>query len=203
MFIFSIPLIIVSRLSVFLNLWGVAVSLKKCIQIIDDNKTDISEQYVSILVAAEDHRYFCHYGIDPLGIARAMYVRFFRNEIQGASTIEQQFVRVVTEQYERTIRRKLIEQLLAIAVSRIKSKSDIAKTYIVIAHYGTSYKCQDSIYKLIMNDDCIMEGDYIFSVIARLKYPEPVIYSDIWISKIERRTNYIKLRLNHNLYLDY
>lgn len=169
----------------------------------DDNKTDISAQYVSILVAAEDHRYFCHYGIDPIGIARALYVRLIRKEIQGASTIEQQFVRVVTERYEKTISRKLVEQLLAIAISRIKSKSDIAKTYIAIAHYGTPYNCQESVYKLIMDDACIMEDDYIISIVARLKYPEPVIHKDIWKYKIERRINYIKSRLNHNLYLDY
>lgn len=183
-----------SRLAVLLNIWGLAVHLGKCIQVVDNKKNEIPDYYVPILVAAEDHRAFYHYGVDPIGILRALYVRFFRREIQGASTIEQQFVRVVTERYERTVSRKLKEQLLAIAISRAKCKADIARAYLAIAYYGASYKCHDGIQKLINNHACATQNDHIISVVARLKYPEPAVHTNIWKSKFERRISYIGSR---------
>ncbi|WP_369686225.1 transglycosylase domain-containing protein [Photobacterium kishitanii] len=49
---------------------------------------------------------------------------------KGASTIEQQFVRTVTAQYQKTLSRKIIEQLLSFSLYGFYSKSNISASYL-------------------------------------------------------------------------
>ena len=64
---------------------------------------------VRFLVVAEDHRFYSHSGYDVIGICRAFYKNVFRGKREGASTIEQQLVRVLTEDYRYSFRRKINE----------------------------------------------------------------------------------------------
>src|SRR5208337_2064528 len=57
------------------------------------------------LIAAEDHRFFNHGGVDPIALVRAIVRFHLRGRLQGASTIEQQLVRTVTMRYDRTVLR--------------------------------------------------------------------------------------------------
>ena len=69
---------------------------------------------------------------------RALSVRIRHGTIQGASTIEQQFVRVMSGRYERSVARKLREQALAIAISRRREKKQVAAAYLSVAFYGSA-----------------------------------------------------------------
>ncbi|WP_349814569.1 transglycosylase domain-containing protein [Pectobacterium atrosepticum] len=54
---------------------------------------------------------------------RCVYLRLTQNVIQGGSTIDQQLVRTLTGRYERTLRRKIREQAIAILLNyKIKNK---------------------------------------------------------------------------------
>ena len=110
--------------------------LNNCVSTVDFKRNEIPSRFIPYLVVAEDHRSSRHLGIDPVGMLRAFYVRLKKNEIQGASTIEQQFVRVVTNDYEYSLLRKFREQLLAIALTNQRMKSDIARAYLAVAYYG-------------------------------------------------------------------
>jgi penicillin-binding protein 1A len=89
-------------------------------------------------VAIEDRRFYAHGGLDPEGIARALWANFKAREVvQGGSTITQQLVRnLYPVSRERTVERKLKEACLAIKLNRNRSKEWILSTYINQVYYG-------------------------------------------------------------------
>ncbi len=97
---------------------------------------------VQAVLAIEDRRYFDHPGVDPIGMVRALVSNVFsdRAYMSGASTITQQVVRnVLLPQFkgwtlatarEQTIRRKLLEQFVAVVLDTRASKEEILETYL-------------------------------------------------------------------------
>ena len=168
--------------------------LIKCAKTVDFKKHEIPSSFTSYLISAEDHRSDYHFGIDQIGMVRAFYVWLTRNEAQGASTIEQQFVRAVTGDYERSLLRKLREQLLAIGLSSQKGKQEIATAYLAIAYYGYNIKGTCGVSRLLGERFSIATEDTIISIVARLKYPEPLTKLDGWKSKHQFRLVYIRNR---------
>ncbi|CAL5419346.1 unnamed protein product [Camellia sinensis] len=79
------------------------------------------------LVAYEDRRFFQHFGIDPVGIARAVFSFSARG---GGSTITQQLVKNTFMKNERTFLRKIVEIVLALALERTLSKLKILGSYL-------------------------------------------------------------------------
>ena len=81
-------------------------------------------------VAAEDGRYFLHFGVDPLALARAAWVDLRRGRLaQGGSTIPQQLARLL-EPRPRTLAGKLGEAWLALRLSRTLSKRALLEQYL-------------------------------------------------------------------------
>jgi membrane peptidoglycan carboxypeptidase len=90
-----------------------------------------------MLVFAEDRRNRWHVGVDPYAIGRAAWQNVRAGAIvQGASTIEQQLVRVLTERFELTFRRKLHEVMLAIEVALRYPKATLVAVYLRRAYFG-------------------------------------------------------------------
>jgi len=193
-FIFTIPLIFIGRLFVLFNIFNMKDKLDKCIQIVDTKYIEIPDIFIVYLIAAEDHRSQYHFGVDYVGIIRAFFKWLNYNEVQGASTIEQQFVRVVTSDYTNSLVRKFKEQLLAIVLSNKRSKNNIAKAYIAIAYYGYKYKGIKGIIALIGKELKFASEEQILSIIAKLKYPKPSKNLVKWKNKHSLRINYIKWR---------
>ncbi len=190
--ILSAPLLAFSRVAEAVNLWDLRTEIDICLQAVDRNSLrPVPARFIRALAVAEDKRNALHPGVDPIGIFRAILVRVCRKEIQGASTIEQQFVRVVTGSYEMTMRRKIKEQALAVAVSRRRSKTQIASAYLFIARYGSGLNGALGLGKLCGTnlDEC--QAHTIYEAVARLKYPEPSHPSSAWRQKLVRRTVYI------------
>ena len=93
--------------------------------------TDIPITFVKALVATEDRRFFNHFGIDLLGVSRAMIQNIRAGSVkQGASTITQQLVKNQFLSNERSYTRKVREALMAMSLERRYSKSVILNTYI-------------------------------------------------------------------------
>lgn len=91
-------------------------------------------------VAIEDERFYSHYGVDPLGIARAAWMNIRRGRVsQGASTITMQTVRNVMPRVgsERTFGRKLNELLIALQVERRYTKDQILEVYLNQIYLGS------------------------------------------------------------------
>jgi penicillin-binding protein 1A len=98
---------------------------------------DMPKVMVQAVLSAEDRSYFEHSGIDPVGIARALYEDVTSNgNTQGGSTITQQYVKTVFLSRERTLTRKLKEAALAIKLERKYSKTEILERYLNVIYFG-------------------------------------------------------------------
>lgn len=94
---------------------------------------------VEAFLAIEDRSYHHHIGIDPRGLARAMWVNLRRGRMaQGASTITQQAPRnlLPTVGRERTLERKAREALVALRMERLYSKDQILEVYLNQIYLG-------------------------------------------------------------------
>ncbi|HKY16989.1 MAG TPA: PBP1A family penicillin-binding protein [Microthrixaceae bacterium] len=92
---------------------------------------------VQAVLAAEDRSYFGHSGIDPVGIARALYQDVKSDgSTQGGSTITQQYVKLVYLSSERTLVRKVKEAALAVKLERKYSKTEILERYLNEVYFG-------------------------------------------------------------------
>ncbi|MEH3159845.1 MAG: PBP1A family penicillin-binding protein [Sphingomonas taxi] len=88
-------------------------------------------------VAVEDRRFRSHPGVDPIGIARSLQVRYARGRwIQGGSTITQQLARNVFLNNQKKFGRKFREWILALALERKFSKDEILELYLNKMYYG-------------------------------------------------------------------
>jgi membrane peptidoglycan carboxypeptidase len=151
-----------------------------------------SSKLISFLIVAEDHRYYHHIGFDLISIIRALLKNIYCKKREGASTIDQQLVRVLTNDYSITISRKFKEIFLAIMLDKNYDKNSIALIYLNLAYYGTDYQNLDAILrKFNLNKKQMIDDDICAEIIARLKYPEPHCYSETRHSQIENRKKYI------------
>lgn len=81
-------------------------------------------------VAAEDQRFWRHFGFDPIGIARALWDNFQTGRIvSGASTITQQVARELFLNREETLERKIKEAITAFRIERAYRKEEILTFY--------------------------------------------------------------------------
>src|ERR1700732_2654881 len=89
-------------------------------------------------IAIEDRRFYSHYGIDPVGIARAAVTNILhRGGSQGGSTLTQQLAKNLFLTQERTFQRKLQEVELALWLERKHSKAEILELYLNRVYFGS------------------------------------------------------------------
>src|SRR5437867_4166712 len=88
-------------------------------------------------IATEDRRFYSHWGIDPIGIARAVVQNYRRGRVvEGGSTITQQLTKVLFLTPDQSHERKLKEALLAIELERRYSKDRILEMYLNQIYFG-------------------------------------------------------------------
>ena len=98
---------------------------------------EIPQVMKDAMISVEDRRYYSHFGVDPLGLGRAVYVSFTGNKRLGAtSTITQQLARNVFLNSNRTLDRKLREAVLAMAMETKFSKDQILELYLNKVYFG-------------------------------------------------------------------
>ena len=88
-------------------------------------------------IAVEDARFYEHRGVDPRGLARAVYTNLKDNEIaEGGSTITQQLAKNAYLTQERTLKRKIQEVFLAIQLEKQYTKQEILELYLNQIYFG-------------------------------------------------------------------
>ena len=87
-------------------------------------------------IAAEDRTFYSNSGIDPKGILRAAFSNAQGNATQGASTITQQYVKILYLSQERTLSRKVKEAFLSLKVQQEQSKAEILEGYLNTIYFG-------------------------------------------------------------------
>ena len=92
---------------------------------------NVPQRLQDAFLATEDSRFYDHHGLDPVGIARAIFVAVNNGGAsQGASTITQQLARNFFLTPEKTIIRKAREAVLAIEIENALSKQEILELYL-------------------------------------------------------------------------
>lgn len=98
---------------------------------------DIPRTLTMAVIATEDRNFFRHFGIDPWGLLRATVANLRAGRIvQGGSTITQQLAKNVFLTPERSLKRKVQELIIAIALERKYSKQEILTVYLNRVYFG-------------------------------------------------------------------
>ena len=98
---------------------------------------DMPPELPAALVAVEDRRFWSHWGIDIVGVTRAIWVDVTVGRLaQGGSSITQQVAKTLFLTNERTFRRKIREFLLTIWLERTFSKNEILEIYLNRVYLG-------------------------------------------------------------------
>ncbi|MCP1761757.1 penicillin-binding protein 1A [Bradyrhizobium japonicum] len=99
---------------------------------------DLPPYLPKAFIAIEDRRFYSHFGIDPVGILRALVTNVLHRGVsQGGSTLTQQLAKNLFLTQERTMARKLQEAELAIWLERKHSKNEILELYLNRVYFGS------------------------------------------------------------------
>ena len=104
---------------------------------------DLPKHVPQALMAVEDRRFYYHFGVDIIGLARAAYENYRANRVvQGGSTVTQQLAKnlLFTEGSftvsDRSFKRKILEVFLAVWLEWKFSKDDILTMYLNRVYLG-------------------------------------------------------------------
>jgi 1A family penicillin-binding protein len=109
---------------------------------LDEQRQDVGYDQISkffrdAVIAVEDHRYYLHPGIDPIGLTRAAVNNVRSDErTQGGSTITQQLARTLFLSNSRTYGRKAKEAVLSMMLELFLSKREILQLYMNRIYLG-------------------------------------------------------------------
>lgn len=98
---------------------------------------EVDPQFMRMLVAYEDQRFYDHHGVDPLALLRSAWQLASNGRIvSGASTLSMQVARLIEPRADRSFSAKLLQAVRALQIERRLSKADILDLYLNIAPYG-------------------------------------------------------------------
>ena len=99
---------------------------------------DLPPYLPQAFIAIEDRRFHSHWGVDPLGIGRAVLRNVMkRGGMEGGSTITQQLAKNLFLTQERTLSRKMQEAILAVWLEHRYSKDQILELYLNRVYFGS------------------------------------------------------------------
>ncbi len=102
----------------------------------------LSKIYIDAVIAVEDHRYYEHGAVDPIGIARAFYTNIRDGKFdEGGSTITQQVAKNIVFDQEQSLTRKLGEIFAAYDLEKNYTKDEIFAIYVNSSYFGDGYYC--------------------------------------------------------------
>lgn len=92
---------------------------------------DIPPHVLKAIVASEDQNFYHHFGIDILATGKAFYEGVTHMSFRRAgSTITQQTVKIVFDDWEHSLRRKVLEAVAALKMERLYTKGQILEFYL-------------------------------------------------------------------------
>ncbi|WP_274626636.1 transglycosylase domain-containing protein [Arvimicrobium flavum] len=99
---------------------------------------EMSPYIPQAVIAIEDRRFYSHFGIDPIGLARALVENITTGRFsQGGSTLTQQLAKNLFLKPDRTLERKVQEVLLALWLEHKHSKDQILEMYLNRVYFGS------------------------------------------------------------------
>ncbi|MET0169787.1 MAG: PBP1A family penicillin-binding protein, partial [Aliihoeflea sp.] len=98
---------------------------------------EMPDYLIKAVLATEDRRFFEHFGIDVIGLGRAMSQNVRANSVvQGGSTLTQQLAKNLFLTNERSMERKIKEAFLALWLEANLSKKEILQLYLDRGYMG-------------------------------------------------------------------
>ncbi|ESX83811.1 penicillin-binding protein 1A [Mesorhizobium sp. LSHC412B00] len=121
----------------FLDRYGNEIGQRGIIQRDSVPVDEMPDHVIKAVLATEDRRFFEHYGIDVLGLSRAIFENVRANSVvQGGSSITQQLAKNLFLSNERTFQRKIKEAFLSLWLEANLSKKEILQLYLDRAYMG-------------------------------------------------------------------
>ena len=143
--------------------------------------SDFSRYLPQAVIASEDSRFHWHFGVDPIGITRALVINLTSAELrQGASTITQQLARSLFPEVgrENTAGRKIREMMVALKLEAFYSKDFILKTYLNRVYLGIgSYGFEDAAQFYFEKSAADLDLSEAATLVAIL--PAPNLYNPV------------------------
>lgn len=103
---------------------------------------DLPEFYKEAVIAVEDRRFYNHGAIDPIALARAVFVNIKSFELrEGGSTITQQLAKNIYFTQEKSALRKIAEIFMAFELEKNLDKDTILELYVNTSYFGDGYYC--------------------------------------------------------------
>ena len=109
---------------------------------------DIPQQLINAVISIEDARFYEHHGVDIKRVGGALINNLAGGNLQGASTITCQLVKLTLLNADQNYKRKAQEAYLALQVEERLSKAEILEAYLNViylggANYGIKIAAQD------------------------------------------------------------
>lgn len=103
---------------------------------------ELPETYVDAVIAAEDHRFYEHNGVDVIALGRAL-VNDIKSMsfVEGGSTITQQLAKNLYFTQEKELTRKIAEVFMAFHLEANYSKEELLELYVNSIYFGNG--CYD------------------------------------------------------------
>lgn len=155
----------------------------------EDNDEYVSELHYYIL-ALEDRNFFRHCGVDFKAILHEIKNMLIGKKYGGASTIDMQLVRTITNYRERTISRKIYEMTLAILLNFKFSKKQILNCYMRNAFLGSHIIGFEAAIEKRFKDKPVLNELEMASLAAMLLKPMPLNPKKEWFFANESRARY-------------
>lgn len=97
----------------------------------------VPSKFRQALIRFEDKRFYSHPGVDPMAVARALFLNLrHHRKVSGASTLSMQVIRLARKNPHRTLLEKVIEMALAVRLELGYSKEEILALYASHAPFG-------------------------------------------------------------------
>ena len=143
----------------------------------------IPQDFVKALIAAEDHTFFSHYGIDVAGILRAMIANLHAGRVvQGGSTLSQQAAKNLFKREGRSYREKIKELCYTFRLEAHYSKEKILEFYanqFYVSGNGLGLGVAAKYYFDKNADELsLVENAFIAGSVKRPNFYNPFIKSD-------------------------
>jgi penicillin-binding protein 1A len=150
----------------------------------DDVRLDELPDYVpNAIIAIEDRRFRSHYGVDPIGLARAMVENVKAGAyVQGGSTLTQQLAKNLFLTPDRTWQRKAQEMVLAIWLETKFTKDEILQLYLNRIDFGGGGigidKAAQKYFQRSAREVTIPEAAILAAVLKGTTRYNPIVHPD-------------------------
>lgn len=149
------------------------------------------DEFDYLVMALEDRRYLTHGGVDVISVIREVLKLVSFRKHGGASTIDMQMVRTITNYKDITVKRKAYEIVLAILVNFKFSKNQIMYCYMDNAFFGSHLIGASATARKLYNKEIYdLTSFEKAKLAAMLLKPKPKQPDEKWYSSVESRAAY-------------